>query len=122
MNIKGKGKLLKIFIGESDQWHGEPLYHAIVKKIKENNLAGATVIRGIEGYGANSRVHSARILRLSEDLPIVIEIVDVEDKINNILSVLDDMIKEGLMIVIQDVEIYKYAGSNNNKSKHEKQG
>ncbi|SHF16073.1 hypothetical protein SAMN02746089_01403 [Caldanaerobius fijiensis DSM 17918] len=122
MNIKGKGKLLKIFIGESDQWHGEPLYHAIVKKIKENNLAGATVIRGIEGYGANSRVHSARILRLSEDLPIVIEIVDVEDKINNILSVLDDMIKEGFMIVIQDVEIYKYAGSNNNKSKHEKQG
>lgn len=116
MNIKGKGKLLKIFIGEADQWHGEPLYHAIVKKIKENNLAGATVVRGIEGYGANSRVHSARILRLSEDLPIVIEIVDVEDKINNILKVLDDMIKEGLMIVIQDVEIYKYVASEKKNS------
>ncbi|WP_026486723.1 DUF190 domain-containing protein [Caldanaerobius polysaccharolyticus] len=111
MNIKGKGKLLKIFIGESDQWHGEPLYHAIIKKIKENGLAGATVIRGIEGYGANSRLHSARLLRLSEDLPIVIEVVDVEDRINSILSVLDGMIKEGLMIVIQDVEIYKYAGN-----------
>ncbi|WP_420837955.1 DUF190 domain-containing protein [Calorimonas adulescens] len=112
LKIEGKGKLLKIFIGESDHWHGEPLYHAILKKIKENNMAGATIIRGIEGYGANSRIHTSRILRLSEDLPIVIEIVDKEEKIMQIIDVLDEMIQEGLMIVIQDVEIIKYSPTN----------
>lgn len=111
MKIEGKGKLLKIFIGESDQWHGEPLYHAIIKKIKENGLAGATIIRGIEGYGANSRIHSSKILRLSEDLPIVIEVIDEEERIMKIIDVLDTMIQEGLMVVIQDVEIIKYASS-----------
>ncbi|WP_034844133.1 DUF190 domain-containing protein [Acetivibrio straminisolvens] len=115
MKIEGKGKLLKIFIGESDQWHGEPLYHAIIKKIKENGLAGATIIRGIEGFGANSRIHSTRVLRLSEDLPIVIEVIDKEERINAIIKVLDDMITEGLMIVIQDVEIIKYAKSKDTK-------
>ena len=115
MKIEGNGKLLKIFIGESDQWHGEPLYHAILKKIKENGLAGATIIRGIEGFGANSRIHSTRVLRLSEDLPIVIEVIDKEERINAIIKVLDDMITEGLMIVIQDVEIIKYAKSKDTK-------
>lgn len=115
MKIEGKGKLLKIFIGESDKWHGEPLYHAIIKKIKENGLAGATIIRGIEGFGANSRIHSTRVLRLSEDLPIVIEVIDKEERINAIIKVLDDMITEGLMIVIQDVEIIKYAKSKDTK-------
>lgn len=112
MVIKEKGKLLKIFIGESDQWHGEPLYHVIVKKIKENGLAGATVVRGIEGYGSNRKVHSTRILRLSEDLPIVIEVVDMSENINYILEVLDEIVKEGLIIVIQDVEIYRYTRTN----------
>jgi len=115
MKIEGNGKLLKIFIGESDQWHGEPLYHAILKKIKENGIAGATIIRGIEGFGANSRIHSTRVLRLSEDLPIVIEVIDKEERINAIIKVLDDMITEGLMIVIQDVEIIKYAKSKDTK-------
>ena len=112
MCIKEKGKLLKIFIGESDQWYGEPLYHVIIKKIKENGLAGATVVRGIEGYGTNKKVHSTRILRLSEDLPIVIEVVDTNENINYILEVLSEIITEGLIIVLQDVEIYKYARTN----------
>ncbi|MGE5575670.1 MAG: DUF190 domain-containing protein [Syntrophothermus sp.] len=111
MKIEGRGKLLKIFIGETDQWHGEPLYHAIVMKLKQEGMAGATVIRGIEGYGANSRLHTAKILRLSEDLPIVIEVIDTPERIGRIISVLDEMIQEGLMIVLEDVEIVKYARS-----------
>jgi len=113
LKIEGKGKVLKIFIGESDHWHGEPLYHAILKMVRENGLAGCTIIRGIEGFGATSRIHSTRILRLSEDLPIVIEIVDKEERINKILKKLDDMISEGLIITLQDVEIIKYTHEKN---------
>ena len=76
--LEGDGKLLRIFIGESDTWHGKPLYQAIVERVREEGLAGATVIRGIEGFGASSHLHTSRILRLSEDLPLVIEIVDTE--------------------------------------------
>ena len=111
MNIEGKGKLLKIFIGESDRWHGEALYHAIIRKIKENGLAGATTVRGIEGFGANSRVHSKGIEVLSQDLPIVIEVIDREERINEIIRVLDPMITEGIMVVLHDVEIIKYTKS-----------
>lgn len=111
MKIEGKGKLLKIFIGESDKWHHESLYHAVIKKIKEHGLAGATTIRGIEGYGANSRVHTKAIEVLSQDLPIVIEVVDKEDKINEIIQVIDPMITEGLMVIMHDVEIVKYTKS-----------
>ena len=81
MKISGEAKLVRIFIGESDRWHGVPLYEAIVRKVREMGLAGATVIRGVEGFGANSRIHTAKILRLSEDLPVLIEIVDKEDRI-----------------------------------------
>lgn len=109
MNIEGKGKLLKIFIGESDRWHGEALYHAIIKKIKENGLAGATTVRGIEGFGANSRIHTKSMEVLSQDLPIVIEVIDSEERINNIIKVLDPMITEGIMVILHDVEIIKYA-------------
>ena len=76
--LEGDGKLVRIFIGESDTWHGKPLYQAIVKRVREEGLAGATVTRGIEGFGASSHLHTSRILRLSEDLPLVIEIVDTE--------------------------------------------
>ena len=107
--MDGQGKLLKIYIGESDHHHGEPLYHEIVKTIKEKGFAGATVIRGIEGFGANSVIHSTRILRLSEDLPIVIEVVDTEDKIRDLIKVLDEKIKSGVLMALQDVEIIKYA-------------
>ena len=109
MKIEGKGKLLKIFIGESDKWEHEALYHAIIKKIKAHGLAGATTVRGIEGFGANSRVHTKGIEVLSQDLPIVIEVVDTEDRINEIVKVIDPMITEGLMMILHDVEIIKYA-------------
>jgi PII-like signaling protein len=107
--MNGKGKLLKIYIGESDHHHGEPLYHEIIKIVKASGLAGATTIRGIEGFGANSVIHSTRILRLSEDLPILIEVVDTEEKIRALVNVLDAKIKTGVLMALQDVEIVKYA-------------
>lgn len=108
MNIIGKGKLLRIFIGEEDHYQHEPLYHAIIKILKEHGMAGGTVIKGIEGFGANSRIHSARILRLSEDLPIVIEVVDKPEKIEAILPLLKNMVRDG-MITVQDCEIVLYS-------------
>jgi PII-like signaling protein len=107
MKISGEAKLVRIYIGESDSWQGVPLYEAIVRKVREMGLAGATVIRGVEGFGANSRIHTAKILRLSEDLPVLIEIVDKEERIGAVLPVLDEMIGEGL-ITIERVEIIKY--------------
>jgi len=110
MKIEGEGKLLRIFIGESDTWHGKPLYQAIVERVREEGLAGATVIRGIEGYGADSRIHTARILRLSEDLPVVIEIVDSAERIQEIIPVLDEMVGEG-MVTLERVEVIAYRAS-----------
>lgn len=114
MKLQGRGKLLKIYIGESDKWHGENLFNTIVKMAKKEGMAGATVYRGIEGFGASSRIHTAKILRLSEDLPVIVEIIDSEEKINNFLAKLDEMIKEGL-IILQDVEIIKYTSKEHNK-------
>ncbi len=107
MKLEGRGRLLRIFIGESDTWHGKPLYQAIVQKAREEELAGATVLRGIEGFGAHSRLHTARILRLSEDLPVVIEIVDTEEKIAAVLPALDEMIAEGL-VTLEAVDVIAY--------------
>jgi PII-like signaling protein len=108
--IEGEGKLLRIFIGESDTWHGRPLYEAIVHRVREQGLAGATVIRGIEGFGADSRLHTSRILRLSEDLPVLIEIVDTPERIEQVLPLLDEMIGEG-MVTLERVEIVAYRSS-----------
>jgi PII-like signaling protein len=108
MKIAGPGKLVRIYIGESDQWHGKALYNAIVERARKEGLAGATVTRGIEGFGANSRIHTASILRLSEDLPVKIEIIDVAERIEQFLPLLDEMVTEGL-ITVQDCEIVKYA-------------
>ena len=110
MRIEGQAKLVRIYIGETDRWHGQPLYMAILLKAREMGLAGGTVFRGIAGYGANSVIHTANILRLSEDLPVVIEIVDTDEKIQAFLPVLDEMVKEGL-IVMREVEVVKYAGN-----------
>jgi PII-like signaling protein len=107
MRLEGEGKLVRIFIGESDRWEGKPLYEAIVRRVREAGLAGATVLRGIEGFGAHSRIHTSRILRLSEDLPIVIEIVDRAERIDEIVPLLDEMIGEGL-ITIEKVQVLKY--------------
>lgn len=102
-----EGTLLRIFIGEDDRWEGAPLYEAIVRKAREEGLAGATVLRGIEGFGAHSRLHTARILRLSEDLPVVIEMVDRTEKIERILPELDRMVTEG-MITLEKVRVVAY--------------
>ena len=97
MKLEGEGTLLRIFIGELDKWHHQPLYEAIVLRARELGLAGATVLRGPMGFGAKSRLHTAKILRLSEDLPIIIEIVDKEEKIQAFLPELDPMVGDGMM-------------------------
>ncbi|MCI0426317.1 MAG: DUF190 domain-containing protein [Actinobacteria bacterium] len=107
MRIEGEARLVRIFIGESDHWEGRPLYEALVRRARDMGLAGATVLRGIEGFGASSIVHTARILRLSEDLPIVIEIVDSAEKVEEFLGVTDEMVTEG-MVTVERVEIRKY--------------
>jgi PII-like signaling protein len=110
MKLPRDGQLLRIFVGESDRWHGLPLYDAIVQEARKHGLAGATVFRGAEGFGARSRIHTSRILRLSEDLPMVIEIVDAEDKIQAFLPVLDGMVTEGLVTVEKATVIFYRAG------------
>jgi len=116
MKIEGEGKLLRVFIGESDRWRGRPLYEAIVHRLRREGLAGATVIRGIEGFGAHSRVHSARILRLSEDLPLVIEVVDSAERIEAILPILDEMVTEGL-VTLERVEVLHYRANEKSRDK-----
>lgn len=102
------GKLLRIFIGEDDRHEGRPLYEAIVLMLRAEGLAGATVFRGLEGFGASSRLHTAKVLRLSEDLPIVIECVDTAERIEAVLPRLDEMISEGLVTVERaEVRIYR---------------
>lgn len=109
MTIPDEGGLLRIYIGESDRRQGKPLYEWLVLKARAAGLAGATVLRGIEGFGAHSRLHTARILRLSEDLPIVVEIVDAMEKIEAFLPVVDDAIGEGLATV-ERVRVRFYRG------------
>ena len=110
MKIEGKGQLLRIFIGENDIWEGVPLYDAIVREARKAGLAGATVMRGFQGFGAESRIHTTKLLRLSEDLPVIVEIVDKEERITSILPVLDDMVTEGL-ITLENVQIIAYRHS-----------
>ena len=110
MKIEGEGRLVRVFIGESDTWHGRPLYQAIVERVREEGLAGATVVRGIEGFGADSRLHTSRILRLSEDLPVVIEIVDTPERVELVLPLLDEMVSEG-MVTLERVQIIAYRGT-----------
>lgn len=105
--ITGKAKRLRIYIGEADRWQGRSLFHAIVVKAKELDMAGATVTRGLMGYGANSRIHTARIIELSSDLPIIVEIIDSEEYIVKLLPHLDEMVTEGL-VTLEDVEVIKY--------------
>jgi uncharacterized protein len=110
MQIPHEAVLLRIFIGESDRWEHKPLYEAIVLKAREMHLAGATVLRGPMGFGKSSRLHTAKILRLSMDLPLVIEIVDSEEKINAFLPVLDPMIGGGL-VTLEKVKVIEYRGA-----------
>ncbi|HEU0174737.1 MAG TPA: DUF190 domain-containing protein [Blastocatellia bacterium] len=107
MKISEEGQLLRIFIGESDRWEGKPLYEALILKAREMGLAGATMLRGLMGYGAASRIHTAKILRLSEDLPVIVEIVDSLEKINSFLPVIDEMVQEGL-VTLEKVQVLLY--------------
>lgn len=111
MHLPQDGKLLRIFIGESDRWEHKPLYEAIVLKARELGLAGATVLRGPMGFGATSRLHTSKILRLSEDLPLIIEIVDSEEQIQLFLPHLDLMVKEGL-VTLEKVQVIKYRAAS----------
>jgi PII-like signaling protein len=108
--LEGSAKLLRIYIGEDDRWEGEQLHDAIVKKLRMMDLAGATVYRGLSGFGAQQRVHRSGFLGLSRDLPIMISVIDTEEKIRRVLPVLDEMVDEGL-IALSDVEIIKYTHS-----------
>lgn len=107
MKLEGEGLLARIFVGESDLWEGGPLYEAIVQRARDKGLAGATVIKGIEGFGAHNFIHTARVQRLSEDLPIVIEIVDQREKIEAFLPELDAMVSEGL-VTLEPVQVILY--------------
>lgn len=107
MKLPEEGLLLRIIIGETDQYRGKPVYEQIVLKARELNMAGATVWRGIMGYGGASRIHTAKILRLSEDMPVVIEIADREDRIDQILPFLDEVIKGGI-VTLEKVRVLQY--------------
>ncbi len=107
MKIPTEGKLLRVFVGEADRWDSLPLYEAIVLEAKKAGLAGATAIKGFMGFGCKSHLHTAKLLRLSEDLPIIIEIVDSEEKISRFLPKLDEMVKEGL-ITLEKAHVVMY--------------
>jgi PII-like signaling protein len=114
MHVSEESVLLRVFIGESDRVHGQPLYERIVMRARELDLAGATVTRGIMGFGADSRMHSAKLLALSGDLPVVVEIVDAESKVEQLLPFLDDEIQE-VLVTLEPVRVIKYRHSG---SKH----
>jgi len=107
MKLPSEAQLLRIFIGESDKYHGRPLYEAIIEDARQRGMAGATVLRGTLGFGANSRIHTTKILRLSEDLPMVVEIVDAPERIDAFLPDLEEMIGEGL-VTLEKVQVIVY--------------
>ncbi len=111
MKIEGDAKRVTIFIGESDRWHHQPLHTAIVELLRKEGLAGATVVKGVEGFGKNSRIHTASILRLSEDLPVVLTFVDLAERVEAVMPAIDEMVGGGLVIV-EDVHVRKYSDAS----------
>lgn len=109
MRMPKEGWLLRVFIGESNTWQSRPLYEAIVLKARELQLAGATVLRGVMGYGASSRLHTAKVLRLSSDLPVVVELVDAREKLELLLPFLEEAVADG-MVTLERVEVVCYRG------------
>jgi PII-like signaling protein len=107
MEIEGPGKEVRVYIGESDRWHGRPLFQALLERLRREGFAGATVLRGMAGFGKASRIHTAHIVRLSEDLPILISIVDTSERVEQLMPILREMVQEGLVTVV-DVEIHLY--------------
>ncbi len=107
MKLEGEQKLLRVFIGEQDKWEGLPLYESIVKEAQHLGMAGATVLKGCLGFGCNAHIHMAKFLDLSEDLPVIVEIVDTEEKIKKLLPKLDAMVKDGL-VTLEKVHVIMY--------------
>jgi PII-like signaling protein len=119
-HIQGEGKLLRIFIGESDRYRGQLLHEAIVRRAREMGLAGATVLRGVVGYGADSVIHTTRLLRLSEDLPIVIEVVEMRDRIDALVTEVEGMLDEadcGGLITLERAEVIRYTPDRRARSR-----
>jgi uncharacterized protein len=114
MRLHGPARRLTIFIGETDRYHHHPLYAEIVQRAHRAGLAGATVLRGIEGYGASAHIHTARILTLTEDLPLAIVIIDDAERIRAFMPQLDEIVEEGL-IILDDVEVIKYVGRGHDR-------
>ncbi len=114
MKLEGKAKMLRIHFGEDDKWNGKPLYQAIVEKCRELDIAGATVYRGLEGYGASTLIHRSHLLK-SSDLPIVVSVVDTDENISKLLPALDQMVHDGL-IAMSDVEVIKYVHQEGTRS------
>jgi uncharacterized protein len=115
MKLEGKAKMLRIHFGEDDQWHGRPLYRAIVERCRQLDIAGATVYRGIEGYGASTMIRKSHMLRFSPDAPILVQIIDTEENIQRLIPALDEMVAEGL-IAMSDVEVIKYVHQEGQRS------
>jgi PII-like signaling protein len=107
VKLEGKAKMLRIHFGENDKWQGKPLYTAIVEKCRELDLAGATVLRGVEGYGASTLIRRPHLLSFSSDLPITVTVIDTEEKIQKLIPLLDAMVSEGL-VATSDVEVVRY--------------
>jgi uncharacterized protein len=115
MKLSGKAKMLRVHFGEDDKWKDKPLYRAIVEKCRELDIAGATVFRGIEGYGASTLIHRAHLLSFSSDAPIIVSVIDSEEKIRTLIPFLDAMVDEGL-IAMSEVEVIKYVHQDGARS------
>ena len=115
MKLSGKAKMLRIHFGEDDKWKGKPLYRAIVEKCRELDIAGATVLRGIEGYGASTLIRRPHLLSFSHDAPVMVSVIDSEDKIQKLLPFLDEVVAEGL-IATSEVEVIKYSHQDGARS------
>ncbi|HEY6444241.1 MAG TPA: DUF190 domain-containing protein [Candidatus Acidoferrales bacterium] len=115
MKLSGKAKMLRIHFGEDDRWQGKPLYRAIVEKCRELDIAGATVLRGIEGYGASTLIRRPHLLSFSHDAPVMVSVIDSEDKIQKLLPFLDEVVAEGL-IATSEVEVIKYSHQDGARS------
>ena len=115
MKLEGKAKMLRVYFGEDDKWNGKPLYRAIVEKCRELDIAGATVLRGVAGYGASTLIHRPHVFSLSHDAPLMVSVVDAEEKIQKLIPFLDEAVADGL-IAISEVEVIKYVHQDGARS------